>query len=188
MRLARRLAQVGIVERERGKALQQSLKPGQRLVSREGDLWRWDGYTAAAEAPTTAAQRLAQRNRLTELEVEAKTAPAPAVREPPAPIQTPTSIPRRVRSQQAPVQAPEQYLEAPRDRLEPETRSRVAAPHSQPVRSDLVSPPELRSAARESGQPMADDRRPPRPKPVAQQSERAAPQLGDGLQLFNDPR
>ena len=72
--LARRLSQTGLVTRERGKTLQKSLKPGQRLVSREGDLWRWDGYTAAAEAPTTAAQRLAQRNRLADLEIEAKAA------------------------------------------------------------------------------------------------------------------
>ena len=25
------------------------------IVSREGDLWRWDGYRASAEAPTAAA-------------------------------------------------------------------------------------------------------------------------------------
>ena len=35
------------------------LKPGQRLVSREGDLWRWDGFAVAANAPTGAARRLA---------------------------------------------------------------------------------------------------------------------------------
>ncbi len=34
--------------REHGHALQSHLKPGQRLVSREGDLWRWDGFVAAA--------------------------------------------------------------------------------------------------------------------------------------------
>ena len=43
--------------------------PGQRLVSREGDLWRWDGFVAAADAPTAAAQRLAEKNRLGEIEV-----------------------------------------------------------------------------------------------------------------------
>ena len=68
--LARRLAQIGIVTREQGKALQAQLQPGQRLVTVEGDLWRWDGYTAAAEAPTAAAQRPAQRNRLGELEAQ----------------------------------------------------------------------------------------------------------------------
>jgi chromosome segregation protein len=44
------------------------LKPGQRLVSRDGDLWRWDGFTAAADSPTAAAKRLAERNRLGQLE------------------------------------------------------------------------------------------------------------------------
>lgn len=72
--LSRRLAQVGVVDRERGRFLQDSLKSGQRLVSREGDLWRWDGYTAAADAPTAAAMRLAERNRLEGLAHESETA------------------------------------------------------------------------------------------------------------------
>ncbi len=66
--LARRLSQVGVVPRDRGAALQALLQPGQRLVSREGDLWRWDGFRAAAEdAPQAAAQRLRQLNRLVQL-------------------------------------------------------------------------------------------------------------------------
>ncbi len=69
--LARRLAQIGLVERDNGPRLQGRLKPGQRLVSREGDLWRWDGYIATADSPTAAAQRLATRNRLAELETGA---------------------------------------------------------------------------------------------------------------------
>ncbi|HEV3185345.1 MAG TPA: chromosome segregation SMC family protein, partial [Xanthobacteraceae bacterium] len=56
--LARRLAQIGVVERADGPRLSALLKPGQRLVSREGDLWRWDGFAAAANAPTAAARRL----------------------------------------------------------------------------------------------------------------------------------
>jgi len=67
--LTRRLAQIGIVSREDGRSLQQHLRPGQRLVSLEGDLWRWDGFTVAASAPTAAAMRLSERNRLGELEV-----------------------------------------------------------------------------------------------------------------------
>ncbi len=59
--LARRLAQIGVVERADGARLATLLKPGQRLVSREGDLWRWDGFAAAAHAPTGAARRLAGR-------------------------------------------------------------------------------------------------------------------------------
>lgn len=66
--LARRLAQIGLVERADGARLASLLKAGQRLVSREGDLWRWDGFVSSAEAPSAAAQRLAQRNRLAELE------------------------------------------------------------------------------------------------------------------------
>jgi chromosome segregation protein len=72
--LARRLAQVGVVARAEGKRLFRDLKPGQRLVSLEGDLWRWDGFVAAAEAPTAAARRLAEKNRLGDLEREAEAA------------------------------------------------------------------------------------------------------------------
>ena len=72
--LARRLAQIGVVARERGALLVANLKPGQRLVSKEGDLWRWDGFVAAAEAPTPAARRLAEKNRLGDLMREAEAA------------------------------------------------------------------------------------------------------------------
>ncbi len=68
--LQRRLSQIGFVEPHNGRALASMLKPGQRLVSREGDLWRWDGFTVAADAPTPAAQRLVQKNRLAALEDE----------------------------------------------------------------------------------------------------------------------
>ncbi|AQS42076.1 MAG: Chromosome partition protein Smc [Candidatus Tokpelaia hoelldobleri] len=66
--LARRLEQVGVVEADEAAALQPRLKVGQRLVSREGVLWRWDGLTARADALTAGALRLAQKNRLGELE------------------------------------------------------------------------------------------------------------------------
>ncbi len=62
--LHRRLKQIGIVEETEGPALVKRLMPGQRLVTRDGALWRWDGLTARADAPTAAARRLAQRNRL----------------------------------------------------------------------------------------------------------------------------
>jgi chromosome segregation protein len=66
--LARRLGQIGLVTRDQGHALQADLQPGQRLVSVEGDLWRWDGFRAGAEdAPTAAALRLQQLNRLVQL-------------------------------------------------------------------------------------------------------------------------
>ena len=76
--LRRRLAQIGVVLRAEGESLRKLLKPGQRLVSKEGDLWRWDGFTQAAEAPTAAARRLAEKNRLADLRVEAAAARAAA--------------------------------------------------------------------------------------------------------------
>jgi chromosome segregation protein len=78
--LARRLAQIGVVSRADGKRVAANLKPGQRLVSREGDLWRWDGFTVTAEAPTAAARRLAARNRLAELDREIEAARAQATK------------------------------------------------------------------------------------------------------------
>jgi chromosome segregation protein len=68
--LARRLAQIGVVEAAHGGRLAALLKPGQRLVSRDGDLWRWDGFAADAHAPTGAARRLAQRSRLSDIDGE----------------------------------------------------------------------------------------------------------------------
>ena len=65
--LAARLGQIGVVAEADGARLQALLRPGQRLVSREGSLWRWDGFTVAAEAPTAAARRLQARNRLAAL-------------------------------------------------------------------------------------------------------------------------
>jgi chromosome segregation protein len=68
--LARRLKQIGVVARGQGAVLRKQLSVGQRLVSKEGDLWRWDGYTVTADAPTAAARRLAARNRLSEIDRE----------------------------------------------------------------------------------------------------------------------
>ncbi|MEH6645189.1 chromosome segregation protein SMC [Sulfitobacter sp.] len=63
--LGRRMGQIGLVDADDGPRLQADLEPGQRLVSLEGDLWRWDGFRAWAEdAPSVAALRLQQLNRL----------------------------------------------------------------------------------------------------------------------------
>jgi chromosome segregation protein len=72
--LSRILSHVGVVSKAVGAALQSQLKPGQRLVSIEGDVWRWDGFTAAADAPSPAAKRLAERNRLSSIEEDMKLA------------------------------------------------------------------------------------------------------------------
>ena len=71
--LRRRLAQIGVINREAAARLVPLLKPGQRLVSREGDLWRWDGFSVAADAPAGAARRLAGKNRLADIEAEFET-------------------------------------------------------------------------------------------------------------------
>ncbi|NQU60463.1 MAG: chromosome segregation protein SMC [Rhodospirillales bacterium] len=66
--LGRRLSQIGVVEGEdEGRRLAADLAQGQRLVSREGGLWRWDGLTIAASAETAARARLEQRKRLNDI-------------------------------------------------------------------------------------------------------------------------
>ncbi|MDJ0893650.1 MAG: chromosome segregation protein SMC [Alphaproteobacteria bacterium] len=73
--LDRRLSQVGVVaDAAAGVRLQDALAPGQCLVTREGALWRWDGFVVAAGASTGAGQRLAQQNRLKALAGEIATA------------------------------------------------------------------------------------------------------------------
>ncbi len=72
--LSRRLSQIGLVSKDQGPNLQKQLKPGQRLVSREGDMWRWDGFVMASEAPSAAALRLENKNRLADLEADAEDA------------------------------------------------------------------------------------------------------------------
>jgi chromosome segregation protein len=68
--LSRRLQQIGVVEAAHGRALQMQLRPGQRLVSRNGDLWRWDGYSLQAGTASAAGARLIERSRLAALETE----------------------------------------------------------------------------------------------------------------------
>ena len=62
--LAARLSQCGVAAAADGARLMAELKPGQRLVSREGHLWRWDGFTRTPDAPVSAAARLEQQARL----------------------------------------------------------------------------------------------------------------------------
>jgi chromosome segregation protein len=71
--LAARLALCGVADKAEAPTLARELPPGARLVTREGDLYRWDGFVQRAEAPRPAAVRLAQRTRLTELEAEIDT-------------------------------------------------------------------------------------------------------------------
>jgi chromosome segregation protein len=74
--LERRLTQIGLVADEgEGDRLQAALFPGQRLVTREGAQWRWDGLTATSGGSPPAA-RLRQRNRLIEVRKRAADAAA----------------------------------------------------------------------------------------------------------------
>ncbi len=61
--LTARLAQIWVVDRDEG----QPLALGQRLVTRDGRVRRWDGFTATAAAAGDLAGQLVRRNRLTEL-------------------------------------------------------------------------------------------------------------------------
>ncbi|WP_144865708.1 chromosome segregation SMC family protein, partial [Mesorhizobium sp. J18] len=168
--LARRLSQIGIVDEGDGARLQKELKPGQRLVSREGALWRWDGYTASADAPTAAAQRLAQKNRLAELESEA------------------TEATRLVRQAEAALGEAEGAVKAA---SEEERRSREAVREAQRALSearDALAQAEKasgelasrRSALEESRQRISDDREEAiRTLQEAKAAFAALPDLGD---------
>jgi chromosome segregation protein len=77
--LGRSLAQAGWVEdAAAGRSLQRALTPGQRLVGRDGCLWRWDGFTRLAARPSAAAQHLRHKNRLLSLAEEIAAATAEA--------------------------------------------------------------------------------------------------------------
>ena len=62
--LKARLDAVGVIKADKAAEAAAKLKPGQRLVTRDGDLWRWDGLVARADAPSAAVARLENRNRL----------------------------------------------------------------------------------------------------------------------------
>ena len=69
--LQRRLSTIGLVNSVDGPRLQKLLKIGQKLVSKEGNLWRWDGYCCIAEDNLSEATlRLKQENRLIDLTLE----------------------------------------------------------------------------------------------------------------------
>jgi chromosome segregation protein len=61
--LARRLTQIAVVDEDRG----QVLAVGQRLVTRDGRLRRWDGYVSLGDG-AAAAERLERLNRLAVIE------------------------------------------------------------------------------------------------------------------------
>ncbi len=66
--LTARLSQIGVVDDENISSVKGRLLPGQRIVTKAGRLLRWDGFEVQAEAETSAAVRLKQQTRLSELE------------------------------------------------------------------------------------------------------------------------
>ncbi len=68
--LARRIAQVGIVADDDAAALVAQLRPGQRLVSATGALWRWDGFVDGGGRADAAAARLRARRRAADVATE----------------------------------------------------------------------------------------------------------------------
>ncbi|MBU2167783.1 MAG: AAA family ATPase, partial [Alphaproteobacteria bacterium] len=68
--LSARLAWCGVAPADRAPQLARRLPVGARLVTKEGDLYRWDGLVVRAEAPRPAAIRLEQRTRLSEVETD----------------------------------------------------------------------------------------------------------------------
>jgi len=67
--LAARLARIGVAaDPAAAAAAQPALGPGMRIVTREGGLWRWDGFVQAPGSPSAAAIRLERRNRLADLD------------------------------------------------------------------------------------------------------------------------
>ena len=77
--LARALSCTGLIDSPaEAEHLQPSLAPGQALVSRDGGLWRWDGYSVRPGTPSAAAVRMAARNRLGALRAQLGAAEAAA--------------------------------------------------------------------------------------------------------------
>ena len=65
--LRRRLAQVGVVDADAAPGIAAQLRPGQRLVTMAGALWRWDGFVDAGGRTDVAAARLRARRRAAEV-------------------------------------------------------------------------------------------------------------------------
>ena len=189
-----------------GDILQRDLNPGQILVSREGAVWRWDGYTVRAGLHSEAAVRLAQRNRLTALEGErertqtavedarrAKAAAETAEREARAAEQAAREARRqgeqrfdRIRNEALRLSAEAERAatkanaaQTQRDQLAAEAMEAAAA--LEQSRADIVSLPDL--AAARAGVEAARQR-----LDAARQAELAARQKHDALQAANAAR
>ncbi len=72
--LRARLEQTGLVDADKGAKLQKKLKVGQRLVSHEGHLWRWDGFCADPRIAQATQNRLAQWKTFSDMQAKAQEA------------------------------------------------------------------------------------------------------------------
>ena len=70
--LTARLSQIGVAQS--ADDLSKPLQPGQRLVTRDGQVIRWDGFVMEAGAETAASVKLKQQGRLKEMVSEIETA------------------------------------------------------------------------------------------------------------------
>ena len=71
------LAGVGLVDSaSEAQVMQPSLCPGQALTTRQGGLWRWDGFVRRSAAQDSSAERIRQRQRLDSLQGELASAVA----------------------------------------------------------------------------------------------------------------
>lgn len=68
--LAVRLTQVGLIDATQLGSAVEALKPGQRLVTRQGHMRRWDGFEVQATMASAVAARLEQGARLDVLQLE----------------------------------------------------------------------------------------------------------------------
>jgi chromosome segregation protein len=65
------LAGVGVIEDPaHAETLQARLCPGQAITSKDGSLWRWDGFVRLAPMANKSAERIHQRQRLDQLQSE----------------------------------------------------------------------------------------------------------------------
>ena len=66
------LAGVGVVDdAAQAESLQAGMRPGQALTTRNGGLWRWDGFVRKASGNDKSAERIRQRQRLDVLQEKA---------------------------------------------------------------------------------------------------------------------
>lgn len=65
------LAGVGVIDdAAQAESLQKQLRPGQAITSKDGSLWRWDGFVRLASQADKSAERIRQRQRLDQLQTE----------------------------------------------------------------------------------------------------------------------